>query len=66
MRAVFDMAAYTFRCPSTRSIVEGWIADGPTDDKADTYECVICRACMCAHWVNPKTRKVLGADRKPV
>ena len=60
------MAAFTFSCPSTRVIVEGWIADDPTGDKSDTYECVICTACMCAHWVNPETRKVLGADMKPV
>ena len=60
------MAAFTFTCPSTRLIVEGWIADDPTGDKSDTYECVICTACMCAHWVNPETRKVLGADMKPV
>jgi hypothetical protein len=58
------MAAFNFRRPSTRLIVEGWIADDPTGDKSDTYECVICTACMCAHWVNPKTRKVLDADRK--
>jgi len=56
------MAAFTFTCPSTRVIVEGWIADDPTGDKSDTYECVICTACMCAHWVNPETRNVWGAE----
>jgi hypothetical protein len=57
------MSAFNFCCPSTRLIVEGWIADDPTGDEADTtYECVICTACMLAHWVNPKTGKVLGAD----
>jgi hypothetical protein len=30
------MAAFAFRCPSTRLIVEGWIADDPTGDKSDT------------------------------
>jgi hypothetical protein len=58
------MAAFNFRRPSTRLIVEGWIADDPTGDQADTYECCDLTACMCAHWVNPKTRKVLDADRK--
>ena len=38
----FGMAAFAFRCPNTRLIVEGWIADDPTGDKSDTYECVIC------------------------
>jgi hypothetical protein len=55
------MAAFTFHCPDTGLIVEDWIPDDPTGDKADTYECVICTACMGAHWVNPKTGKVLGA-----
>ena len=45
-------------------IVEGWIADDPTDDQADTYECCDLTACMCERWVNPKIRKVLDADRK--
>jgi hypothetical protein len=57
------MAAFNFLCPSMRLIVEGWIADDPTGDNVDTtYECVICTACLRAHWVNPKTGKVLGAD----
>jgi hypothetical protein len=58
------MPAFNFRGPSTRLIVEGWIADDPTGDQADTMSVVICTACMCAHWGNPKTRKVLDADRK--
>jgi hypothetical protein len=55
------MATFTFHCPDTGLIVEDRIPDDPTGDKADTYECVICTACMGAHWVNPKTGKVLGA-----
>ena len=46
-------------------IVEGWIADEPTGDQADTYECCDLHGVYVrAHWVNPKTRKVLDADRK--
>src|ERR1700720_1118086 len=32
------MAAFNFRRPSTRLIVEGWIADDPTGDQADAYD----------------------------
>jgi hypothetical protein len=50
------MATFTFHCPDTGLIVEDWIPDDSTGDKADTYECVICMARMGAHWVRPKDR----------
>jgi len=62
-RIVCCMVVFTFRCPDTGLNVQGWIAHDPTD-KADAYEPVICTACTRTHLVNPKTRKVLGADKK--
>jgi hypothetical protein len=58
------MAAFNFRRPSTRLIVEGWIADDPTGDQADTYECCDLHGVYVRALGHPKTRKVLDADRK--
>ncbi len=51
---------FSFRCPNTRLIVQGWIADDPTDD--DAFEPITCTACTRVHLVNPATGKVLGED----
>jgi hypothetical protein len=52
------MAIFTFRCHAKGLMVQGWIADDPTDDN------VICTAYARTHWVNPKTGKLLSADQK--
>ena len=61
MRAMLRHGNIYLPLPRSGLIVEDWIPDDLTGDKADSYECVICTACMGAHWVNPKTGKVLGA-----
>jgi hypothetical protein len=57
------MAPLIFRCPSTGLNVQGWIADDPTEGEAESYETVTCTACTRVHLVNPKTGRVLGADK---
>ena len=34
------------------------------DPTSDEFEAVACNACAALHWVNPKTGKVLGADKE--
>src|SRR5580698_5826238 len=43
------MAPFTYRCPNTGLKVQGWIADEPTDDGAETYESVTCLVCTRLH-----------------
>ena len=57
------MAAFLYRCPNTALNVQGWVADDPTEGKAETYEPVTCTACTQVHLVNPKTGKVLGLTK---
>jgi hypothetical protein len=57
------MAVFVYRCPSTGLNVQGWIADDPTEHEAETFEAVTCTACTRVHLINPKTGKVLGADK---
>jgi hypothetical protein len=56
------MPSFIYRCPPTGLNVQGWVADDPNEDEAETYEAVTCMACTRVHLVNPKTGKVLGAD----
>jgi hypothetical protein len=56
------MTAFLYRCPNTGRNVQGWIADDPTEGKAERFEAVTCLICARVHLVNPKTGKVLGAD----
>jgi hypothetical protein len=55
------MATTVFRCPNMGVRVQGWFADNGIEN-GETYESVICVACRQAHFVNPATGKVLGAD----
>ncbi|HEV3383433.1 MAG TPA: hypothetical protein VG097_01390 [Gemmata sp.] len=54
------MASFIYRCPDTRLMVQGFIAEKLPD--GDLFEPVTCTACTRIHLVNPKTGKVLGAD----
>jgi hypothetical protein len=53
------MATFIFRCPFTSQRVQGWSAEGVSDD-GDVYLPVECAACRGVHHVNPSTGKVLG------
>jgi hypothetical protein len=50
------MAAFNFRRPSTRLIVEGWIADDPTD----TYECCDLHGVYVRALDQPKDQEGVG------
>ena len=50
---------FVYRCLNTGQNVQGWSADGVTDD-GDTYQSFPCIACSRVHLVNLKTGKVLG------
>ena len=54
------MAAFNFRRPSTRLIVEGWIADDPTGDQADMYECCDLRGVYVRALGQPKDQEGVG------
>jgi hypothetical protein len=56
------MAAFIFTCPNTNLKVEHIFQDDD-EDAADTeYEVITCPACTRLHFINPKTRKLLGAN----
>jgi len=54
------MVAFNFRRPSTRLIVEGWIADDPTGDQADTYECCDLHGVYVRALGQPKDQEGVG------
>jgi hypothetical protein len=57
------MPVFLFRCPSTGLLVQGWLADDPSEaSDDDAYEAVSCTACTRVHLVNPKTGVVLGDE----
>ena len=56
------MPPFLYRCPNTGLNVQGWVADGPSEEEAETYEPVTCTICTRVHLVNPKIGKVLGED----
>jgi len=43
--------------------VQGWVADDPTEREGETYHTITCMICTRVHLVDPKTEKVLGADK---
>ena len=57
------MAPFLFRCPTTGSNVQGWIAEAVENDDSEKYEAVTCLACQQLHLVSPKTGKALGRRR---
>ena len=57
------MPTIFFRCPSTGSDVQGWIADEPEIEDGENFQPVKCAACGRFHYVSPKSAKVLGDSR---
>jgi len=55
------MATLVYRCPTTGRSVQGWFADGVSENAGETYEAVMCTACSRVHLVSPKTGKALVA-----
>jgi len=56
------MKTVIFRCPRTRSRVQGWTAAEESVDE-NTYVGVECLACGQMHLINLKTGKALGEDK---
>ena len=57
------MAAFVFKCPATSINVQHWL-DDDEDVPEDEYKGVACPACLKLHFLNRKTGKLLGQDRK--
>lgn len=57
------MGAFIFTCPTTSIDVQHWLADDG-DDVEVRYEGILCQACHLLHFVNPKTGRLLGDERK--
>ena len=56
------MRIFLFQCPATGLKVQGFTAEAVENGDRETYEAVSCLACGQAHFVDPKTRKTVGAD----
>ena len=54
------MPPFTFRCPNTDFLVQGYASDETSDDDTNTCEAVHCIVCKQFHLVNPASGKVLG------
>jgi hypothetical protein len=52
------MTAFTFRCPDTGQIVQGFAAEDETT-VGGQYVAIECLACRRLHLVNPTTGKTL-------
>jgi hypothetical protein len=59
---VLAMTSFTFRCPNTGLLVQGWAA-APTV-AGRYYEAVDCTACKHMHFVDPRTGDVMARDRQ--
>jgi RNase P subunit RPR2 len=57
------MVPFTYRCPRTGLLVQGWAAADQLTD-GETYELVTCTACGWIHLINPKSGKVLESAKK--
>ncbi|MEN3287405.1 MAG: hypothetical protein V7634_1705 [Bradyrhizobium sp.] len=44
--------------------VQHWLEDAGASDPVCTYETVVCKACTRLHFINRKTRKLLGDQDK--
>jgi hypothetical protein len=55
------MSPFTFRCPTSAQIVQGFASDGAP--AGDYFEAVECTACKRVHLVNPRTGKLVGEDK---
>jgi hypothetical protein len=55
------METFVFRCPRTSLNVQGFVADDVSSED-EMFISIGCLACGQAHFVNPKTGKILGDD----
>lgn len=59
-----NMRAFTFACPITNMIVQKWIDDDKGCATENDFQGFVCPACSQLHWMNSKTGKLLGEDKK--
>ena len=56
------MATFIFSCPNTGLNVQHSFDDDEEDVPDTEYEAITCPACTRIHFINLKTRKLLGQD----
>jgi hypothetical protein len=54
------MGNLIFKCPRTGMNVQHWLDEPKAGDPACTYETVVCKACTRLHFIDRRTRKLLG------
>lgn len=47
-------------------MVQGWVANDPSERNSKGYELVTCTACTRLHLVHAKTGKVVGESDEPL
>jgi hypothetical protein len=58
------MPSFVFTCPNTGFKVQHSFDEDDEDAPDTEYEAVTCRACTRLHFINLKTRRLLGQDRE--
>ena len=56
------MATFVFACPNTGLNVQHSLDDDDEDAPNTKYEPITCPACTRVHFINLKTRKLLGQN----
>ncbi len=56
------MVMLVFKCPTTSLHTQHWLDDEDDDSANEAYESITCPACAKLHFVNRKSRKLLGQD----
>jgi len=59
------MAPFVFTCPNTNMSVQHSFDDEDENAPDTEYEARTCPACTRLHFINLKTRKLLGQDTFP-
>jgi len=57
------MGNLIFKCPRTGMNVQHWLDEAKAGDPSSSYETVECHACTRLHFINRRTRKLVG-DRE--
>jgi hypothetical protein len=56
------MTSFTFRCPNTNLLVQGWSEAASL--AGPYYEAVECAACKQMHFVDPRTGNVMAGEQR--